>query len=159
MAGIGGERNRAGNQRAGMFNCCRAAVPHMRARGGGWIVNISSLSSTGPFANGAAYCASKAALVGLTKAVARDFIRSGVRANAICPGTIQSPSLDERIAALAEMNKTSVEAARQAFIDRQPMGRIGTAEEVALLATYLASDESAYTVGSDLMIDGGMGNL
>ena len=101
------------------------------------------------------YGATKAAVIGLTKAVAADYIKKGIRANAICPGTIQSPSLDQRIEDLAKLNKTSIEAARQAFIDRQPMGRLGTAEEIAMLAVYLASDESSYTTGQIHLADGG----
>jgi 2-keto-3-deoxy-L-fuconate dehydrogenase len=101
------------------------------------------------------YGATKAAVIGLTKAVAADFIKRGIRANAICPGTIQSPSLDERIGAQAQASGQSVEAVRQAFVDRQPMGRLGTAEEVAWLAVYLASDEASYTTGQIHLVDGG----
>jgi 2-keto-3-deoxy-L-fuconate dehydrogenase len=101
------------------------------------------------------YGASKAAVIGLTKAVAADFIKKGIRANAICPGTIQSPSLDERIATLAKTQGITEAAARQAFIDRQPMGRLGTAEEMAALAVYLASDDSSYTTGQIHLADGG----
>lgn len=139
-----------------MHRTIRAFLPGMLERGNGSIVNIASAvgaDATAP--NRYVYGASKAAVVGLTKAVARDYIRSGVRANAICPGTIQSPSLDERIAALASMNKTSVEEARQAFIDRQPMGRLGTTEEMGALAVYLASDESRFTTGQCHVADGG----
>src|SRR5690606_19209191 len=101
------------------------------------------------------YGATKAAVIGLTKAVAADFIRSGVRCNAICPGTVQSPSLDQRIATQARESGQSVDAVRQAFIDRQPMGRLGSVEEVAALAIYLASDESSYTTGTIHLVDGG----
>ena len=101
------------------------------------------------------YGASKAAVIGLTKSVAADFIRHGVRCNAVCPGTIQSPSLDGRIAEQAKTQGKPVEEIRQAFVDRQPMGRIGKAEEVALLALYLASDESSYTTGQIHLVDGG----
>ncbi len=94
-------------------------------------------------------------MIGLTKAVAADFIKRGIRSNAICPGTIQSPSLDERIAAQAKISGQSVAAVRQAFVDRQPMGRLGTAEEVASLAVYLASDEASYTTGQVHLVDGG----
>lgn len=97
-----------------------------------------------------AYCVSKGALGGLTRSVAVDYVRHGVRCNAICPGTVQSPSLDQRLAATGD-----AEAARAAFIARQPMGRIGTAEEIAALALYLASDESSYITGSLMAIDGG----
>jgi 2-keto-3-deoxy-L-fuconate dehydrogenase len=128
----------------------------MLERGGGSIVNIASAVSTIATApNRYVYGATKAAVIGLTMAVARDFIRQGVRANAICPGTIQSPSLDERITALAASTGTTEEAARQAFSDRQPMGRLGTAEEVAALAVYLASDESRFTTGHTHLVDGG----
>ena len=101
------------------------------------------------------YGASKAAVIGLTKAVAADFIRKGVRCNAICPGTIESPSLDGRIETLSKTSGQSVEAVRQAFVDRQPMGRLGKPEEVAVLAVYLASDESAFTTGHIHLVDGG----
>jgi 2-keto-3-deoxy-L-fuconate dehydrogenase len=94
-------------------------------------------------------------VIGLTKAVAADFIRRGIRCNAICPATVESPSLDQRIAALAQQSGQSVEAVRKAFIDRQPMGRIGKPEEVAALAVYLASDESAFTTGHAHLVDGG----
>jgi 2-keto-3-deoxy-L-fuconate dehydrogenase len=101
------------------------------------------------------YGASKAAVIGLTKAVAADFIKRGVRCNAICPGTIESPSLDQRIATLAGQTGQTVEAVRQAFVDRQPMGRLGKPEEIAALAVYLASDESSYTTGQIHLADGG----
>ena len=97
------------------------------------------------------YGATKAAVIGLTKAVAADFVGHGIRCNAICPGTVQTPSLDERINAFDDPV-----AARKAFIARQPMGRLGSAEEIASLALYLASDESAYTTGTEAIIDGGM---
>jgi 2-keto-3-deoxy-L-fuconate dehydrogenase len=101
------------------------------------------------------YGGTKAAVIGLTKAVAADFIKRGIRANAICPGTVESPSLDERIAAQAKESGQSVEAVRQAFVDRQPMGRLGTPEEIAWLAVYLASDEASYTTGQIHLADGG----
>ena len=101
------------------------------------------------------YGASKAAVIGLTKAVAADFIKRGVRCNAICPGTIESPSLDQRIATLASQTGQTVEVVRQAFVDRQPMGRLGTPQEIAALAVYLASDESSYTTGQIHLADGG----
>lgn len=139
-----------------MHRTIRHALPGMLERGGGSIVNIASAVSTIATApNRYVYGATKAAVIGLTMAVARDFIRQGVRANAICPGTIQSPSLDERITALAASTGTTEEAARQAFIDRQPMGRLGTAGEVAALAVYLASDESRFTTGHTHLVDGG----
>jgi 2-keto-3-deoxy-L-fuconate dehydrogenase len=131
-------------------------LPGMLEKGGGSIVNIASgASSVRGIPNRYVYGTTKAAVIGLTKAVAADFIKRGVRANAICPGTIQSPSLDERIAAQAESSGQGLEAVRQAFIDRQPMGRLGTAEEVAALAVYLASDEASYTTGHIHLVDGG----
>jgi 2-keto-3-deoxy-L-fuconate dehydrogenase len=139
-----------------MHRMIRAFLPAMLAAGGGSIVNISSgASSVRGIPNRYVYGTTKAAVIGLTKAVAADFIKKGIRANAICPGTIQSPSLDQRIEALAASTGVSVTQARQAFIDRQPMGRLGTAEEVAALAVYLASDEASYTTGHIHLIDGG----
>ena len=139
-----------------MHRTIKAALPGMLEKGRGSIVNIASgASSVRGIPNRYVYGTSKAAVIGLTKAVAADFIKRGVRANAICPGTIQSPSLDERIAALAASSGQSLETVRQAFIDRQPMGRLGTAEEVAALAVYLASDEASYTTGHIHLVDGG----
>jgi 2-keto-3-deoxy-L-fuconate dehydrogenase len=139
-----------------MHRMIRAFLPGMLEQGGGSIVNIASgASSVRGIPNRYVYGASKAAVIGLTKAVAADFIKRGIRANAVCPGTIQSPSLDERIAEQAKATGQSVEAVRQAFIDRQPMGRLGTAEEVAALAVYLASDEASYTTGQIHLVDGG----
>ena len=140
-----------------MHRTIRAFIPGMLERGGGSIVNISSVvSSVKGLPNRYAYGATKAAVIGLTKAVAADFIKKGVRANAVCPGTIQSPSLDERIAALVKQTGKSEKQIRQDFVDRQPIGRLGTAEEIAALVVYLASDESAYTTGAIHMIDGGL---
>ena len=139
-----------------MHRTIRAVLPGMLEKGRGSIVNIASgASSVRGIPNRYVYGTSKAAVIGLTKAVAADFIKRGVRANAICPGTIQSPSLDERIAALAASSGQSLETVRQAFVDRQPMGRLGTAEEVAALAVYLASDEASYTTGHIHLVDGG----
>ena len=139
-----------------MHRTTRAFLPGMLAKGAGSIVNIASgAGSVRGIPNRYVYGASKAAVIGLTKAVAADFIKKGIRANAICPGTIQSPSLDERIATLAKTQGITEQAARQAFIDRQPMGRLGTAEEIAMLAVYLASDESSYTTGQIHLADGG----
>jgi 2-dehydro-3-deoxy-L-fuconate 4-dehydrogenase len=139
-----------------MHRTIKTFLPGMLEKGGGSIVNIASgASSVRGIPNRYVYGASKAAVIGLTKAVAADFIKRGIRSNAICPGTIQSPSLDERIAAQAKSSGQSVEAVRQAFIDRQPMGRLGTAEEVGLLAVYLASDEASYTTGQVHLVDGG----
>jgi 2-keto-3-deoxy-L-fuconate dehydrogenase len=129
----------------------------MLAHGGGSIVNISSaVSSIRGVPNRYAYGATKAAIIGLTKAVAADFIRDGIRCNAICPGTIQSPSLNERIEANAKKTGKSLAAVRTDFIERQPIGRLGTTQEVANLAVFLASDESSYITGQAHLVDGGM---
>ena len=135
-----------------MYFTIRAFLPAMLKRGkGASIVNISSgASSVRGIPNRFVYGTSKAAVIGLTKSVAADYIKQGIRCNAICPGTIATPSLDERIAALG-----NVEQARKAFVERQPMGRLGTAEEVAALALYLASDESSFTTGAIHIVDGG----
>jgi 2-keto-3-deoxy-L-fuconate dehydrogenase len=139
-----------------MHRTIKAFLPAMLEKGGGSIINISSgVSSIRGVPNRYVYGATKAAVIGLTKAVAADFIRRGIRCNAICPGTIQSPSLDDRIATLAKSSGQPVETVRQAFIDRQPIGRLGTAREMANLALYLASDESSYTTGQVHIADGG----
>ena len=139
-----------------MFLMIRAFLPKMIEAGGGSIINMSSgASSIKGVPNRCAYGATKAAVIGLTKSVAADFVTNGIRCNAICPGTMQTPSLDERITAAAVANPGGVPAARQAFIDRQPLGRLGTAEEIAALAVYLASDESRFTTGTTQVIDGG----
>jgi 2-keto-3-deoxy-L-fuconate dehydrogenase len=133
----------------------KAFLPGMLAKGGGSIVNVAStVSSVRAAPNRYVYGATKAAIIGLTKAVAMDFIAKGVRCNCICPGTIQSPSLDDRIAALGRQ-VGGTEKARRMFIARQPMGRLGTAEEMAAVAVYLASDESAFTTGQAIIADGG----
>ena len=135
-----------------MFRMIRAFLPGMREARYGSIVNVASVaSSVMGVPNRFAYGTTKAAVVGLTKSVAADFVGEGIRCNAICPGTVQSPSLDERIAAFDDP-----EAARRDFIARQPMGRLGEAEEVAALAVHLGSRESAYTTGAIHVIDGGM---
>ena len=134
----------------------RAFLPAMIANGGGAIINVASVAgSMKGIANRCTYGASKAAVIGLTKSVAADFIRQGIRCNAINPGTIQSPSLDDRIAAQAKAQNKSLDEIRQAFVDRQPLGRLGTAEEIAWMAVYLASDESSYTTGQAFSVDGG----
>jgi 2-keto-3-deoxy-L-fuconate dehydrogenase len=134
-----------------MYYTIRAFLPGMLQRGRGSIVNVASgASSVRGIPNRFAYGTSKAAVIGLTKSVAADFIKQGIRCNAICPGTIATPSLEERVAARGD-----VEEARKAFIARQPMGRLGTAEEVAALALHLASDESGFTTGAIHIIDGG----
>ncbi|MEZ2407250.1 2-keto-3-deoxy-L-fuconate dehydrogenase [Bosea sp. OAE752] len=139
-----------------MHRTIQAFLPGMLAKGAGSIVNIASgAGSVRGIPNRYAYGATKAAVIGLTKAVAADFIKKGIRSNAICPGTIQSPSLDQRIKDLAAATNVTEAAARQAFIDRQPMGRLGTAEEIAWLAVYLASDEASYTTGQIHLADGG----
>jgi 2-keto-3-deoxy-L-fuconate dehydrogenase len=139
-----------------MHRTIRAFLPGMLAKGGGSIVNIASgASSVRGIPNRYVYGATKAAVIGLTKAVAADFIKRGIRCNAICPGTIESPSLDERIATLAKSTNQRIEAVRQAFIDRQPLGRLGKPHEIAMLAVYLASDESSYTTGQIHLADGG----
>jgi 2-keto-3-deoxy-L-fuconate dehydrogenase len=140
-----------------MYRMIRAFLPGMLAHGGGSIINKSSVvSSVKGVPNRFAYAASKAAVIGLTKAVAADFIGQGIRCNAICPGTVESPSLRQRIAAQAVQQGVDEAQVYQQFLDRQPMGRIGTAEEIAQLALYLGSDASAYTTGGIHVIDGGM---
>ena len=135
-----------------MYNMIRAVLPGMLARGRGSIVNIASVVSTLKAApNRFVYGTTKGAVIALTKAVAIDFIGQGIRCNAVCPGTIETPSLEQRIAAFEDR-----EAARKAFIARQPMGRLGTAEEIAPICVYLASDESSYATGAIFTIDGGM---
>ncbi len=135
-----------------MFRMNRAWLPLMIEAGGGSIVNMSSVaSSIKGVPNRFVYCASKAAIVGMTKAISADFVGQGIRCNAVCPGTVQTPSLDERISAQGG----DVAAVRDAFVARQPMGRLGTAEEIAQLVLYLGSDESGYTSGSTHIIDGG----
>jgi 2-keto-3-deoxy-L-fuconate dehydrogenase len=135
-----------------MFWMTRAFLPALIAQGGASIINMSSVaSSTKGVINRFAYGTTKAAVIGLTKSVAADFIKHRIRCNAICPGTVQTPSLDDRINANADPA-----AARSAFIARQPLDRLGTAEEIAALALYLAADESAYTTGTIHVIDGGL---
>jgi 2-keto-3-deoxy-L-fuconate dehydrogenase len=134
-----------------MYRTSRAFLPGMLKAGKGNIINMSSAASSIKAApNRFVYGTTKAAVIGLTKAIAADFIRSGIRCNAICPGTVQSPSLEQRIAA-----QGNVEKVRSEFVARQPMGRIGRPEEIAALAVYLASDESNYTTGQIHIIDGG----
>lgn len=136
-----------------MYRMIRAFLPAMLEAGGGNIINMSSVaSSVMGLPNRFVYGASKAAVIGLTKSVAKDYIKQGIRCNAICPGTVESPSLQERIKAQGG----NPEEVRAAFIARQPIGRIGTPEEIAAIALYLASDESAYTTGVAFSIDGGM---
>lgn len=134
-----------------MFRTIRAFLPRMIERGGGSIINMSSVaSSIIGVENRCVYGASKAAVIGLTKSVAVDFVSKGIRCNAICPGTVDTPSLDARLRATGQY-----ESARAAFMARQPMGRLGKPEEIAELAVYLASDASAFTTGQIHVIDGG----
>jgi 2-keto-3-deoxy-L-fuconate dehydrogenase len=137
-----------------MYRMIRAVLPGMLARGRGSIVNMASVaSSLKGVPNRCVYGTSKAAVIGLTRSVAADFVGRGIRCNAVCPGTVQTPSLDERIASQGDAVK-----ARAAFVARQPIGRIGSAEEIASLVVYLASDESSYTTGTVHVIDGGWSN-
>ena len=134
-----------------MYRTCRAFLPGMLRAGRGSIVNMASIaSSIRGVPNRFVYTTSKAAVVGLTKAIAVDYVRQGIRCNAICPGTVQSPSLDSRIAA-----QGGTDEVRREFVARQPMGRLGQPEEIAHLAVYLASDESSFTTGQTHVIDGG----
>jgi 2-keto-3-deoxy-L-fuconate dehydrogenase len=135
-----------------MFRLCKAVLPGMLDRGKGSIVNMASVaSSVKGVPNRFAYGATKAAVIGLTKAIAADYVAYGVRCNAICPGTVKTPSLEQRVAALGGDR----DAVWKSFIDRQPMGRLGAPEEIAALAVYLASDESSFTTGAIHVIDGG----
>ena len=136
-----------------MYRLAKTIIPRMVANGGGVIINMASVaSSVKGVPNRFVYGTSKAAVIGLTKAIAADFVSQGIRCNAICPGTVETPSLNERMVAQGG----DLEQVRSAFVDRQPMGRIGTPEEIANLAVYLASDESSYTTGAVFAIDGGM---
>ena len=142
-----------------MYRLIQGFLPSMLATGKASIINMSSAaSSIKGVPNRFVYSASKAAVLGLTKAIAADYITQGVRCNAICPGTVESPSLHQRIAAQALEQGKTVEEVYGQFVGRQPMGRIGKAEEIAALAVYLASDESAFTTGTINMIDGGWSN-
>jgi len=140
-----------------MHRTIKAFLPGMLEKKAGAIVNISSaVSSIRGVPDRYAYGASKAAVIGLTKAVAADFIKQGIRANAICPGTIESPSLEGRIKDRSQATGKSLAEVERAFIERQPMGRLGKAQEVAALAVFLASDESSYITGQPHLVDGGM---
>ena len=139
-----------------MFRTVSAFLPAMLAAGGGAVINMASVaSSVKGVPNRFIYGASKAAVVGLTKSVAADFAVQGIRCNCICPGTVQSPSLDDRIATNAAA-AGSLAAARAAFVARQPLGRLGRPEEIAALAVYLASDDAQFVTGQALVIDGGI---
>jgi 2-dehydro-3-deoxy-L-fuconate 4-dehydrogenase len=142
-----------------MARTIRAFLPGMLTAGGGSIVNIASVAgSVKGVPNRFVYAASKAAVIGLTKAVAADFVTRGIRCNAICPGTVDSPSLAARIRTQAAASGKSESEVRAMFVARQPMGRLGGAEEIAALAVHLASDEAAFTTGSVMIADGGMAN-
>src|SRR5215470_14148562 len=140
-----------------MHRTIKAFLPAMLKKGGGSIINMSSgVSSIKGLPNRYAYGATKAAVIGLTKAVAADFITRGIRCNAICPGTIVSPSFEERVKAVSRTSGKPLKEVRDNFIARQPMARLGTAEEVAALAVFLASDESSYITGQPHLVDGGL---
>jgi 2-keto-3-deoxy-L-fuconate dehydrogenase len=139
-----------------MVRLIQAVLPGMLAAGGGSIINMASAaSSIKGVPNRFIYATSKAAVIGLTKSVAADFVTRGIRCNAICPGTVESPSLHERIAAQAKASGQTEAQVQAAFVARQPMGRLGRAEEIAALALYLASDDAAFTTGTTQVIDGG----
>ncbi|MCC5972721.1 MAG: SDR family oxidoreductase [Rubellimicrobium sp.] len=138
-----------------MYRMCRAFLPGMIANGGGSIINMASVAGSVIAApNRFVYGATKAGVIGLTKSIAADFVSKGIRCNAICPGTVESPSLDQRL-----RDTGDYEAAKAAFIARQPIGRIGKPEEIAALVAYLASDDSSYTTGVAHVIDGGWANI
>ena len=142
-----------------MYRLIRATLPGMLARERGSIINVSSAaSSIKGVPNRFVYTATKAAVIGMTKSIAADFIARGIRCNAICPGTVESPSLRQRIAEQAKASGQTLAQVEAGFVGRQPMGRLGRTEEIALLAVYLASDESAFTTGTAQVIDGGWSN-
>lgn len=142
-----------------MYRMIRAFLPGMLAAGGGSIINMSSVaSSLKGVPNRFAYCASKAAVIGLTKSVAADFVTQRIRCNAICPGTVESPSLQQRIIEQARREGRQQDEVYAAFTARQPMGRLGTPQEIAQLALYLGCDASAFTTGTTQIIDGGWSN-
>lgn len=144
---------------ASMYRLIQTMLPGMLSHGGGSIINMSSVvSSVKGAPNRFAYGVTKAAVVGLTKSIAADYVGCGIRCNAICPGTVESPSLEERFDEQAKVQGLGVEDVRNAFRARQPMGRLGRVEEIAALAVYLASDESAFTTGALHIIDGGWAN-
>jgi 2-keto-3-deoxy-L-fuconate dehydrogenase len=141
------------------FRLIKAFLPAMLSGGGGSIINVASVAGSIKGApNRFAYGCTKAAIIGLTKSVAADFITKGVRCNAICPGTVESPSLRDRIAAQAAATGQTLAQVEAAFVARQPMGRLGKVDEIAALAVYLASDESSFTTGTAQIIDGGWSN-
>lgn len=137
-----------------MFRMCKAVLPGMVARGNGNIINMASaVGSIIAAPNRFVYGVTKAGVIGLTKAIAADFVAKGIRCNAVCPGTVETPSLNDRMRASGDY-----ETARKSFLARQPMGRMATAEEIAALVVFLASDESSYCTGSAHMVDGGWSN-
>ena len=141
------------------YRMIKAFLPGMLAQGRGSIINMASVASSIKGApNRFVYGTTKAAVIGLTKAVAADFVGKGIRCNAICPGTVESPSLRERIAAGAQASGQTLAQVEAGYVARQPMGRLGRSEEIAALAVYLASDESAFTTGTAQVIDGGWSN-
>jgi 2-keto-3-deoxy-L-fuconate dehydrogenase len=142
-----------------MYRLIRAVLPGMLAQGGGSIINVASVASSLKGApNRFVYGTTKAAVIGLTKSVAADFVGRGIRCNAICPGTVESPSLRQRIEAQAKASGQTLAQVEAAFVARQPVGRVGRASEIAALAVYLGSDESAFTTGTAQVIDGGWSN-
>lgn len=141
------------------FRMIQTFLPGMLKKGQGSIINVASVAGSIKGApNRFVYGTTKAAIIGLTKAVAADYITTGVRCNAICPGTVESPSLRERIAAQAQASGQTLAQVEAAFVARQPMGRVGHVDEIASLAVYLASDESSFTTGTSQIIDGGWSN-
>ncbi len=141
------------------YRLIKAFLPAMLAQGRGSIINMASVAGSIKGApNRFVYGATKAAVIGLTKSVAADFVAKGIRCNAICPGTVESPSLRDRIAAGAQASGQTSAQVEASYVARQPMGRLGRAEEIAALAVYLASDESAFTTGTAQVIDGGWSN-
>jgi 2-keto-3-deoxy-L-fuconate dehydrogenase len=142
-----------------MYRLIRAALPAMLEQGGGSIINMASVAGSIKGApNRFVYGTTKAAVIGMTKSIAADFVTRGIRCNAICPGTVESPSLRQRIEAQAAAGGQTIAQVQAAFVARQPMGRVGRGEEIAALAVYLASDESAFTTGTAQVIDGGWSN-
>jgi NAD(P)-dependent dehydrogenase (short-subunit alcohol dehydrogenase family) len=144
------ERTMAVNLKS-MFYLCRSAIPVMQNQGGGSIINMSSVAGSAGVANRGAYSVSKAGVIGLTRSLATDFVKDGIRVNCICPATVDTPSLQHRIASSPDPQE-----ARRAFVARQPMGRMGRPEEIAALALFLASDDSRYMTGQAVVMDGGM---
>lgn len=143
-----------------MYRLARAVLPSMLKAGGGSIINVASaVGSIQGAPNRFVYGTTKAGVIGLTKAIACDFVSKGIRCNAICPGTVDTPSLAQRMETLGKTLPGGVEEARKMFLARQPSGRLGTAKEIAAMAVYLASDESAFTTGAALVIDGGWSNV